>query len=260
MKKILFVSTSSSTESYLVNFLENFFSVYLCDTTIESIWKTLIKECPDILVINLAELKPYHKIFFAQLKDNKQYEKMPFVAYGNKEDYQNIGFNVFSPFHVSLYHPIDGEILLTTICNLLKVKIPNYDGTTFTPMELTDIKRKVLVVDDNPVMLRTMKALLEEKYKVLLATTGVGALTTIGRERPDVILLDYDMPVCDGKMTLEMIRANEETSELPVFFLTAIADKEKIEAIFQLNPQGYLLKPCSHEKILKTLEDFFASN
>ena len=183
---------------------------------------------------------------------------MPFIAYGSKEDYANIGFNVFTPFHVSLYLPVDGAMLLTTVCNLLRIKIPNFDGTSFSAMELTENKRKVLVVDDNSVMLRTMKSLLEEKYKVILATSGVGALTAIGREKPDVILMDYEMPIVDGKMTLEMLRANEETSDLPVFFLTAMADKTKIAELFPLDVQGYLLKPCSHEKILKTLDDFFA--
>lgn len=62
------------------------------------------------------------------------------------------------------------------------------------------------------------------------------------------------MPVCDGKMTLEMIRADEELTSIPVVFLTAINNRENIEAVLKLKPAGYFLKPPVKERLLQEIE------
>ena len=86
------------------------------------------------------------------------------------------------------------------------------------------------MVDDNGSTLRTMKAMLEGEYEVAIAISGAQAMTSIGKKRPDLILLDYEMPVCDGRMTLEMIRADDDMKDIPVVFLTAVNDRANIEA------------------------------
>ena len=115
-------------------------------------------------------------------------------------------------------------------------------------------KKRILVVDDNGTALRTIKAMLEDTYEVGLAISGAQAMTSIGKKRPDLILLDYEMPVCDGRMTLEMIRADEDLTSIPVVFLTAINDRENIEAVLKLKPAGYMLKPPVKEKLLAEIE------
>ena len=62
------------------------------------------------------------------------------------------------------------------------------------------------------------------------------------------------MPVVDGRVTLEKIRANERSRNIPVVFLTAINSKEKILAIASLNPADYLLKPVNAKRILETAQ------
>ena len=110
------------------------------------------------------------------------------------------------------------------------------------------------MVDDNGTALRTIKAMLEDTYEITLAISGAQAMTSIGKKRPDLILLDYEMPVCDGRMTLEMIRADEDLSSIPVVFLTAINNRENIEAVVKLKPAGYFLKPPVKEKLLAELD------
>ena len=99
-----------------------------------------------------------------------------------------------------------------------------------------------------------MKKMLEEYYEVALAISGAQAMTSIGKKRPDLILLDYEMPVCDGKMTLEMIRADEDLQSIPVVFLTSINDRANIEAVLKLKPAGYFLKPPVKDRLLGELE------
>ena len=118
-------------------------------------------------------------------------------------------------------------------------------------------KRKVLVVDDSGMMLRTIKGVLEKEYEVSLANSAMKGFAAIENSKPDVILLDYEMPVCDGKMMFEMLRGNPETEDIPVFFLTAVAEKEKIVEVLELQPEGYILKPIAGKKIISRLEEFF---
>lgn len=115
-------------------------------------------------------------------------------------------------------------------------------------------KKRILVVDDNGTMLRTMKVMLEDRYEIAVAISGAQAMTSIGKQRPDLILLDYEMPVCDGRMTLEMIRADEEMKDIPVIFLTAVNDRDNIEAVLKLKPAGYFLKPPVKDKLVAEID------
>ena len=119
-------------------------------------------------------------------------------------------------------------------------------------------KKVILVVDDNATTLRGIKAILEKKYEVILANSGTKAIAQISRKKPDLILLDYEMPVCDGRQTLEMIRADEEISDIPVIFLTGVNSREHIEAVIRLKPAGYLLKPAVADKIIANIEKALA--
>ena len=120
-------------------------------------------------------------------------------------------------------------------------------------MELNE-KKTVLLIDDNAVQIRTLNVMLKEKYNVLMATSGVKALTLLEKKVPDIIFLDYEMPECDGRMTLEMIRQVEKVKDIPVVFLTGLNDKEHIDSVLELNPAGYLMKPASIDSILEMID------
>ena len=116
-------------------------------------------------------------------------------------------------------------------------------------------KKLVLVVDDSGLILRNVKSLIETKYQVNVVTSGEKALVSIEKRRPDLILLDYDMPGWDGKMTLEKIRENPNYQDIPVVFLTGVAEKERITSVLHLNPAGYILKPPDKEKLLGIIKE-----
>ena len=118
---------------------------------------------------------------------------------------------------------------------------------------------RILVVDDNGTTLRTMKAMLEDTYEVAVAISGAQAMTSIGKKRPDLILLDYEMPICDGKMTLEMIRADDDMKNIPVVFLTAVNDRANIESVLKLKPAGYFLKPAVKDRLLAEIEKILSA-
>ena len=118
-------------------------------------------------------------------------------------------------------------------------------------------KFKILVVDDSMTIREGMKQLLSEDYEVSSAESGVAAIRTITLNRPDLILLDYEMPVCDGRQTLEMLRSEKAFEDIPVIFLTGRRDPESMIKVMPLKPAGYLLKNSKPADIKKEIDNFF---
>lgn len=118
-------------------------------------------------------------------------------------------------------------------------------------------KDKILVVDDSEFMLARMRQLLADKYDILESNSSISAIRMIALNRPDLVLLDYEMPICDGKQALEMIRSDKDIADIPVMFLTGRGDKESVKNVKALKPEGYLLKTMPDDFIMKTVDDFF---
>ncbi len=118
-------------------------------------------------------------------------------------------------------------------------------------------KKKILVVDDSELVREAMKKLLGIDYEVMPVSSGLAALRSIILNRPDLILLDYEMPVCDGRQVLEMIRSEKDFADIPVFFLTGRSDKESVQKVLALKPAGYLVKSLQPAEIKKGIDTFF---
>lgn len=119
------------------------------------------------------------------------------------------------------------------------------------------IKKKILVVDDSGAMLRNVKGWLEDKYQVILANSGAMAIKYLATNRPDLVLLDYEMPVVDGRQVLEMIRTETEFCDVPVIFLTNKNDESSVMEVMKLKPEGYLLKSMPPNEIVQKIDEFF---
>lgn len=118
-------------------------------------------------------------------------------------------------------------------------------------------KPKVLVVDDSLTVRQSIKKLLETDYDVALAESGVAAIRTITLNRPDLVLLDYEMPIVNGKQTLEMLRSEPEFTKIPVIFLTGRDDPDIVRELLSLKPAGYLLKYLKPEDIKAKIDAFW---
>ena len=113
----------------------------------------------------------------------------------------------------------------------------------------------VLVVDDNVILLRTVKEMLDSNYNVSIATSGEQAFKSISRKRPDVILLDYEMPEMNGEDIIKQLREDEATANIPVLFLTSSANREVVKKLIMLNPDGYMLKPPNKQSMIEHIEE-----
>jgi len=116
-------------------------------------------------------------------------------------------------------------------------------------------KPTVLVVDDTPDNLSLMSELLKDLYKLKLANNGERALKlALTGTRPDIVLLDIMMPVMDGYETCRQLKANPETMDIPVIFLTAKAEVEDEMKGFEMGAVDYITKPISPPVVLARVQ------
>lgn len=103
----------------------------------------------------------------------------------------------------------------------------------------------ILVVDDSTAIRKFLsRALVAGGYQVIEAENGSAALEACRSQRPDLVLLDVDMPVLDGHATLREMRADPALQSIPVLFLTARTSGADVAVGLELGAQDYLRKPC----------------
>ena len=109
----------------------------------------------------------------------------------------------------------------------------------------------ILIVDDNPTNIQVLSDLLKEYgFKVLVAKDGESCLQRLEKIRPDLILLDVLMPGIDGFETCRRLKASPATREIPVIFMTALADPvDKLKGL-TIGAVDYITKPLQHEEAI----------
>ena len=117
--------------------------------------------------------------------------------------------------------------------------------------------KRILIVDDDITFLKMVKKWLMDKYQVTIVKSGMQAIKYITGHRPDLILMDYDMPITTGTKVLEMMRSEPDSADIPVIFLTGKADKETVLQVMSMKPQGYLLKSMKQADIVSAIDHYF---
>ena len=246
MKKILLIGKFNDALKELHDYLSKRFMIQLCSDDVAVADGMLKIMQPDLVLISLIGLYSANRVTFGLIKSH--YPQLPVITIGTESECRDFAEYYGEGQFKNITRPIDVQVVFVAICERLSL-----DPAQVEVQEETG-KPRVLIVDDNAATLRSIKGLLDERYEITVATSGMKAMTSMGKHRPDVILLDYEMPVCDGKQTLEMIRADEELASIPVIFLTGVSDREHIQAVLGLHPAGYLLKPPVQQTLIETID------
>ena len=247
MKTILLIGKMNEVVKNLNAFLTTRFKVQICSENTSVITGMLDVVNPDLVIISLVGAMDIDPVIFNRIAND--HKDLPVLTIGTERERLNfLKFYENSQFE-NLIRPIENSSVLEAIVRRLALTPEEYEVEA-APTG----KRRILIVDDNAATLRSIKGMLDELYEVTIANSGIKAMTAIGKKRPDLILLDYEMPVCDGRQTLEMIRADEDLSDIPVIFLTGVSDRAHIEAVLDLKPAGYMLKPPIKEKIVEAID------
>jgi putative two-component system response regulator len=112
-------------------------------------------------------------------------------------------------------------------------------------------KANLLIVDDTPANLRLLSSMLADKgYKVRSVINGQMALTAVKTVRPDLVLLDINMPELNGYQVCEIIKADPELSDIPVIFISALDElQDKVKA-FAVGGVDFITKPFQFEEVI----------
>lgn len=116
-------------------------------------------------------------------------------------------------------------------------------------------RKKILVVDDDRLILKMLKTALSDKYDVITMVNGVVAERYLEKEYVDLVVLDYEMPIETGADVFRKIKNNPKISRTPVCFLTGVSERNKIMELMSLKPHGYLLKPIDMDVLLSTISN-----
>ena len=230
---------------------------------------------PDIFVycINGESVKDFNKVYM--LKENLLRNKVPLAVLGAEEECKVFERMAINTADLMLVKPLGVSAIVEKISKFIerikadeeayrqeqeelrKQKEEQEQEELRKQQEEEEAKRRkhILVVDDDPRMLRLVNEQLNEHYDVATAISGKLAMKFLERKHTDLILLDYEMPVDNGPAVLKKLRDNPDTKDIPVVFLTGMTEKSKIQEVLVMKPQGYLLKPIDSEKLFKVIKD-----
>ncbi|MGB5329648.1 MAG: response regulator, partial [Gammaproteobacteria bacterium] len=120
-------------------------------------------------------------------------------------------------------------------------------------------KPLILCVDDEPVNLTIMEELLQDNYELSIVKSGESCLQQVDIQKPDLILLDVNMPEMDGLETCARLKADVETAEIPIIFVSALASQAELMAGYEAGGDDYITKPFSEEILQKKVQIVLAS-
>ena len=203
----------------------------------------LIKPDAYVIFMDNAYSEPISQI--PRLKINTHYNEAPIIVVGKTDDCKDFEENHPHTAQLLIRRPISSDNLALSILGFLE--------KGFEEQIDDDHKKRILVVDDDRLMLKTIKAALEDKYEVTAMLNGVMVEKFLSMNNVDLVILDYEMPIMTGAAIFRMMRDNEKYSRIPVCFLTGVSEREKVEEIMSLRPKGYLLKPINMEMLLATV-------
>lgn len=123
-------------------------------------------------------------------------------------------------------------------------------------------KKKVLLVDDDPDFIEAVKVIVENGgYDVRVAYDGKEGLEAVAEERPDIIVLDVMMPVMNGHEACAKLKSDEETADIPIILLTAVADRVTTSTythrdMLESEADDYIPKPVEPKDLLELIENW----
>ncbi|MBQ9444818.1 MAG: response regulator [Lachnospiraceae bacterium] len=240
MKKVMIVSSSTQKMHDLVNVMEQYYKVQGILMTNTNLLSDLTIGRPDCIVV-YAEAVARTKLFgVIDLRENEDLLSIPMLLIAEEND--------ANTFKMHVRPAPDATLDRDAAYSDIKLAIDKLCATS-------EKSYSVLVVDDDPVALKLVKAHLDSIYKVNCVKSGMLALKFLEKQKVDVILLDCFMPEMTGPQTLQLIRNMPGYKRTPVIFLTGNSERDMVMSALSLHPSGFLVKPVKKEELLTKIDE-----
>jgi len=114
---------------------------------------------------------------------------------------------------------------------------------------------RIMIVDDQPDSLLLLKEMLTVRgYEVEAVRSGKSALESVAKVKPDLFLLDINMPLMDGFVLCKTLKSQESTADIPVIFLSAVGEMKEIIKAFKIGGVDYIMKPFKMAVVLARVD------
>ncbi len=218
---------------------------------------------PDVYVCLIEDKNSLQIPIIKNLSESLVMAEVPVVIVTNEEFYPYFAGGLYDNVALVLKKPITKNEIFNNITDMLSQRrIEKHREETerirlqkeAEALAEANRTKSILVVDDDKNVLKLLKGALEDKYNVSTMITGKMAEKFLESKSCDLILLDYEMPVENGPEVFKKIKTMESAKDIPIIFLTGVAEKDKIAEVLMLKPQGYLLKPIDMDKLRDLIE------
>ncbi len=239
--QILSTSETFMVKGLIMKLKDAGINAYFTEDQVEEIQKT--QEDTQLFVYYLDEIIPKTLIY---LKDLCLESRRTVIMIGNPVEYEET-LKYLPESHVQQF--FDRPLNMDAFLNAVK--------KFFTDEMMEARKKSILIVDDDVSYMRTIRTWLMDSYRVSMANSGIQAITWLAKNKADLILLDYEMPVTSGPKVLEMFKSDMSIKDIPVMFLTAKSDKASIVRVIALKPADYILKTIDKDSLHNKIDAFF---
>ena len=227
--------------------LSDYYQIYAAQST-EALYILLEKVKPDLILldINMPDVDGFETV--QQLKADPDYADIPVIFLTSKTDKASIikGLKLGALDFIS--KPFIDKDIIQCINDHLGISVDN------------ELKPVILAVDDNPSILRSIKAVLDDDYRVYTLTEPQMVSEVLKKVNPDLFLLDWKMPGLTGGELVPIIRKNINHQDTPIVFLTSEGTVDNLTVAINLGINDFILKPIDdkilHDKLKLCLKDY----
>ena len=238
MAKVLIIDDELETLEIHKAYLKAEHTVYTFQSGAEAL-DQIMNIKPDIILLDIE--MPFMNGFqvLEWLRERKECAQIPVVGVTGQRNRATALKFIGKGGVGYLMKPVEKNLMLERVREILRIEAEKKN------------KKKVLIVDDELESLLLYKNILQEKYNVTALNSGKMAVEYLQKFVPDLIILDYQMPLYNGRAVYQMIRKMERQENVPVIFLTGTTEKEILVECAALMPQGVVLKSAGKEALLE---------
>ncbi|MCL2196490.1 MAG: response regulator [Treponema sp.] len=243
-KKIIYVDDVSYSLITVKNRLSDYYDIFPAESVVK-MYELLSFVKPDLILldVNMPDIDGYEAI--KGLKSDDKYSQVPVIFLTGKSDRESVvkGLSLGAADYV--IKPFSATKLIESI----EIILNPGEGKEISFEDEDGNKPPVLVVDDVSSMLRAMQYALQDRYKVFILSKSEDVMDFLRTKKPELIVLDYLMPVLNGFDLIPMIRTLPEHKETPIIIITTEGTHDHVSEAMSIGASDFIVKPFKPKEL-----------
>lgn len=182
------------------------------------------------------------------LRNLKECINVPVIMLTGRRDQYAVMNSLVMGIDGYLLKPVSKDILIETVMKVLEKRSEKGE------------KKIVVAIDDDMSYLKQLDSFLKDTYHVVMINSARLAVNYLSNHEPDVILLDYQIPLYNGVTLMKMLEQNSLCQNKPVIMLSGTLDQEAIKEIYVHKPFAVLAKPVSQKILLEQIQQALSTS